>query len=195
MTWEIWDLQKRLKFHKSFLLLELQHQKASFFSCLHGGKKLRVFSLFSLWNKVLQRWSIWMRIQLWFLTEQFYIFNRNQTSKEQDLNFTKSSYFYFGSSRRKMFWKSCQACNFPLHSFLNILVAFFWPVLKKITKILKVGKIFPYVTLFYQYFFASDKICYHQTNSGTRITAIKNLLTMISMRYMWQHFRTKLISK
>ena len=41
---------------------------------------------------------------------------------------------------------------------------------KKFTKILKEGKIFPCVTLFSYYFFVSDKICYHETYSGTHIT-------------------------
>ena len=37
---------------------------------------------------------------------------------------------------------------------------------KKFTKILKLGKIFRYVTSFYQHFFVSDPICYYKTNSG-----------------------------
>ena len=37
---------------------------------------------------------------------------------------------------------------------------------KMFTKILKGGKIFRCVTSFYQYFFASDKICYQKADSG-----------------------------
>ena len=39
---------------------------------------------------------------------------------------------------------------------------------KKFTKILKLGKIFRYVTSFYQHFFVSDPICYYKTNSGNQ---------------------------
>ena len=37
---------------------------------------------------------------------------------------------------------------------------------KKITKTLKVVRLFRCVTSLYQYIFVSDKICYHKANSG-----------------------------
>ena len=95
-------------------------KKHHFFSWLHGGKKLRVFSLFSLWNKVLQRWSIWMRIQLWFLTEHFYIFTRNQTSKEQDLNFTAATFILEAAVER------CSESHVMPTTFLYIHFLIFW---------------------------------------------------------------------
>ena len=53
---------------------------------------------------------------------------------------------------------------------------------EKIIKILKLGKIFRFVTSFYQYFFVSDKSWYHKTDSGNSYNYYYNSLTMISMK-------------
>ena len=100
-------------------------------------------------------------------TRTFFIFlniNTYQTSKEQILNFIRSSH-------RKVFWKHMsQSKLLGLQLYFTGIFEDFGHIFlicsKKSIKILKVRKIFRYVTPFYQYFFVSDKICYHKTNSG-----------------------------
>ena len=67
---------------------------SSFASCImkkhffQGGEKRRFFPLFALWNYLLLRWAICWNIFM------FLNINTNQTSKEQDLNFIRSSHFF-----------------------------------------------------------------------------------------------------
>ena len=62
----------------------------------------------------------------------FFNINTNQTSKEQDLNFIRSSQLFWQQPWRGVLEVNCQACNFTLQASLRILVAFFRPVLKNL---------------------------------------------------------------
>ena len=93
-------------------------------------------------------WNIYMFLNI----------NTNETSKEEDLDFIRSSLLFWEKPQRGALEVNCQAGNFILLAFLRILVTFF-------RSVCKVGKIFRCVTSFYQHFFVSDKISYYKTNS------------------------------
>ena len=60
--------------------------------------------------------------------------NTNQTSRKQVLNFIKSSHIFSEQPQRSVLEVNCQDCNFTLLAFLRILVIFFQPVLKNLSK-------------------------------------------------------------
>ena len=92
---------------------------------------------------------------------------------------------YFGSSRRQVSLKLISGSKLPdLQLYFKYIFEDFRHIYstysKKVTRVLKVGKVFRCVT-FYQYFFMNDK-SYYQLIVAPRINNINNSLTMITMR-------------
>ena len=138
-----------MKFCKLFLFCKLHHEKINIFLMEDWNSVFFLIFTMKLSSAPLSYLNAHSTLNFARKFLHFLNINANQKSKEQDLNFIRSSHLCWEHMDALEAF-ICQTCNFMgiLEDFGHI----FLTRSKHFIKILKVGKIFWYETSFYQYF-------------------------------------------
>ena len=118
---------KKAEIVKLFLFCQLDHEKKFF---LTWRKETAFFLLFSLWNYLLLRWAIWMRIQLF------------SNIKGARFEFYKKQQLILEAAVERCSGSKLSGKQLYFTSVFEDIGNIFKTCSKKFTKILKVGKVF-----------------------------------------------------